>query len=98
MLITNYAVIKLVRDAKRQWTILGQTNDIPGECRPGMIYPIVAVTNDHGQVIKTKRTHSYGWIDPREEFGYIKMNFWTRMPHAEEVLTEDRVVIDFVKG
>jgi len=98
MLITHYAVMKLRRDEKRQWTILGQCNDIPGECRPGMIYPIVAMINDHGLSEKIPRTHGMGWIDPKEQFGYIKMNFWKRdSPHSEAEAV-DNVVVEFVKG
>lgn len=98
MLITHYAVIKLQRDEKRQWTILGQCNDIPGECRPAMIYPIVAMVNqDTGQVERIPRTHAHGWIDPKENFGYVKMNFWKRHPHSEAEAV-DNVVVEFVRG
>jgi hypothetical protein len=98
MLITDYAIIKLQRDDKRQWTIVGQCNDIPGECRPGMIYPIVAMVDpEDGNVKKIPRTHGYGWIEPSEHFGYVKMNFWKRQPHSEAEAV-DNVVVEFVRG
>jgi len=86
MIITDYAVVKLQRDPQtRQWTILGQCNDIPGECRPSRIYPIVAMVNpETGTIDRVPRAHAQGWIDPAERFGYVKMNFWKRAG-AEEV-------------
>jgi hypothetical protein len=99
MLITHYAIIKLQRDDKRQWTILGQCNDIPGECRPSLIYPIVSMIDpEDGNLKKIPRTHGYGWIDPAEQFGYIKMNFYKRGPGAEEAEAVDNVVVEFVRG
>ncbi len=99
MLITHYAIIKLQRDEKRQWTILGQCNDLPGECRPHMIYPIVAMVDPKTNVVvKIPRTHSMGWIDPDERFGYIKMNFYKRQGLHDEAEAVDNVVIEFVRG
>ena len=98
MLITHYAILKLERDGKRQWTILGQCNDIPGDCRPGLIYPIVAAVNpDTHQVERIPRTSGHGWIDPKERFGYFKMNFWKRQPHSEAEAV-DNVVVEFIRG
>lgn len=99
MLITHYAIIKLQRDKKRQWTILGQTNDIPGECRPHMIYPIVAMVDpEDGLTKKIPRTHAHGWIDSDEVFGYVKMNFYKRTGPHSEAEAVDNVVVEFVRG
>lgn len=99
MLITHYAVIKLQRDPDtRQWTILGQCNDIPGECRPAMIYPIVAMVDpETGETVRIPRTHGKGWIDPAEHFGYVRMDFFKRHPHSEAEAV-DNVVVEFVRG
>lgn len=84
MIISHYAIIKLQRDEKRQWTVLGQCNDIPGECRPALIYPIVAMIDpDDGLVKRIPRTHGKGWIDTKEQFAYVKMNFWKRQLQDE---------------
>lgn len=84
MLITHYAIFKLQRDENRQWTIVGQCNDLPGECRPGRIYPIVAMWDpETGVTHRIRRTYASGWIDPEEKYGYVKMNFWTRRISCE---------------
>jgi hypothetical protein len=99
MLITSYAIVKLQRDkTTRQWTILGQCNDIPGGCRPSMIYPIVAMLDEAGDLVKIQRTHSFGWIDAQEQFGYVKMNFWKRQGLHSEAEAVDSVVVQFVRG
>ncbi len=100
MLITEYAVLKLVRDRKtRQWTVLGQCNDIPAECRPHRIYPIVAMVDPQdGLVKRIPRGDAQGWIDPREEFGYFKINYYERIGPHSECTAVDTVTVELSRA
>ena len=100
MIITDYAIIKLERDDKRQWTIIGQSNDIPGDTRPYEIWPIVAmikVTYDErgyeqSELVKIPRTRAQGFIDPSEQFAYVQWMFWKRSSD-EQVQAMDAIRI-----
>jgi len=58
-----------------------------------MIYPIIAVV-ENGSVKRVPRTSGHGWIDPKEQFGYIKMNFWKRGSFVEELSALDNVTVE----
>lgn len=84
MLIRDYSVIVLQRDKFRQWTIIGQANDIPAGTRPARIYPIVAkIDPDTSQLVRIPRGECRGWITSDERRAYFRMDYYKRGEKGE---------------
>ena len=92
MFITDYSVIKLYRTKERQWIILGQCNDVLGGTRPFEFWPIVGVVNQKTEEVEAiPRTRAQGFIDAKEQFGYIYLRYLKRA--CDELVT----VVDNVR-
>lgn len=96
MLISNYAIVKLERNpSTRCWRILGQCNDIPGECHPAHIWPIIEKIVDDGTPLgkleRIPRTRADGFVSPDGIFGYVKLDLPQKKPPVLEAVDFDEL-------
>ena len=102
MIPSDFAVVKLERDEKRQWTIIGQAGDVPGGTRPMEIWPIVRRIDrwvdekgvEQSRVVDVPRTRASGFIDNDERFAYIRMNRFKRDGTGDRVEVRDEHLVE----